>query len=294
MRIQAEDVTHVYMANTPFERKALHQLNTTIEKGHFTSVIGHTGSGKSTLIQHLNGLLMPSSGLLRIGSWTITPRTKQKELFELRRRTGMVFQFPEHQLFHETVLEDAAYGPENYGCSKAEAREKAAHWLDVTGVSSSLFNRSPFDLSGGQMRRVAIAGVLALEPDLLILDEPAAGLDPAGHEAMMQLFTDWFREKKERTVILVTHQMEDAARLSDRILVMAEGTVSMEGTPAEIFSSAGELEAMGLSVPESVKLLTLLREKSGEAVDTTPFTLEDTVKELRRFVQNRKDVTDHV
>ncbi|UTR16745.1 energy-coupling factor transporter ATPase [Salipaludibacillus sp. LMS25] len=292
MDIQTNALTYTYMGGTPFEKKALHDMNVTIPEGHFTSLLGHTGSGKSTFVQHLNGLLKPTSGNVSIGDWTIQAHTKQKGLFELRKQVGMVFQFPEHQLFHETVLLDTAYGPENYGLSKADAKEKAAHYLRMCGIRDDLFDRSPFDLSGGQMRRVAIAGVLAIEPQLLILDEPAAGLDPEAHQMMMQLFYDWFKAEEKRSIILVTHHMEDAALYSDDIIVMDKGHVYMKGTPAEVFSKTDELEAFDLSVPESVKLLSLLNAKDEEEIDTQAFTLDDTVSRLLTYLG--KDVTSRV
>jgi energy-coupling factor transport system ATP-binding protein len=293
MQIKADNLTYKYMKNTPFEKEALKGFSITIPEGRFTSVIGHTGSGKSTFIQHLNGLLKPSSGTVTVGDWTIRPDTKQKHLYELRRHASIVFQFPEHQLFHETVLSDVAYGPVNFGLSKLEAEKRAKEYLELAGIHPDMFDRSPFDLSGGQMRRVAIAGVLALNPKLLILDEPTAGLDPEGQVKMMELFYDWFQEKKERSIILVTHQMEDAARYSDEIVLMDKGTVKDQGRPHQIFSKAGELEAMGLSVPESVKLLSILREQSGEDISTAVFTLDETVDQVLGFLRKR-GVSDRV
>ncbi|WP_416148210.1 energy-coupling factor transporter ATPase [Salipaludibacillus sp. HK11] len=287
MQIQANRLTYTYMKNTPFEKNALDCIDVTIPSGQFTSIIGHTGSGKSTLIQHFNGLLKPTEGSLTIGHWTIRHETKQKQLYTLRRHIGMVFQFPEQQLFHETVLQDVAYGPMNFGFSKTEAESLARKCLVDVGIDEVLFDRSPFDLSGGQMRRVAIAGVLALNPELLVLDEPTAGLDPEGQETMMQLFYQWYQEKEDRSIILVTHQMEDAARYSDEILVMDQGTVIDRGTPEAIYANKERLENVGLSVPESVHLLTELQAQSGKLIDTAAFTNDKTVERILTFLQEK-------
>lgn len=285
MQLQANNVNYTYMKGTPFEKKALSDIHLKLEAGQFTSIIGQTGSGKSTFIQHINGLIKPSKGELKIGEWTINSETKQKQLFDLRRQVGMVFQFPEHQLFHETVLQDVAYGPINFGLLKAEAERKAAECLGLVGIENELFARSPFELSGGQMRRVAIAGVLAIDPLLLVLDEPTAGLDPQGQETMMQLFYEWYKEKEERSIILVTHKMEDAARFSDEIVVMNSGKVLEIGTPKQIFTQVEKLEGNGLSVPESVKLLSAIQSSSGVEVETSAFTKDTTVESILSFLK---------
>lgn len=287
MQIKANHLTYTYMKNTPFEKNALNSVDVTIPSGQFTSIIGHTGSGKSTLVQHFNGLLLPSDGSLTIGGWTIRRDTKQKQLYSLRRQVGMVFQFPEHQLFHETILQDVAYGPMNFGSSKQESQIKARKCLANVGIDEQLFERSPFDVSGGQMRRVAIAGVLALDPQLLILDEPTAGLDPEGQETMMQLFYDWYEEKEERSIILVTHQMEDAARYSDEVLVMEAGDVIDRGSPKDIFAKKTELEKIGLAVPESVRLLTALQTKADVPINTDAFSVEETVERILSFLKQK-------
>lgn len=284
MRIQANNLSYTYMKGTPFEKQALTGITLSLDEGQFTSVIGHTGSGKSTLIQHLNGLVKPSDGKITIGDWSITSETKQKQLFDLRRHVGMVFQYPEHQLFHETVLQEVAYGPVNFGLEKKAAEKKAKEYLTLVGIDDTLFARSPFELSGGQMRRVAIAGVLACEPQLLILDEPTAGLDPQGQKTMMQLFYEWFQEKDERSIILVTHQMEDAAQFSDQIVVMNSGQIFDKGSPKQIFSNAEKLEGAGLSVPEPVKLLAAIQSSSGDNVDTNVFTKDEAVESILTFL----------
>jgi len=287
MQIKVNHLTYTYMKNTPFEKNALDCVEVTIPSGQFTSIIGHTGSGKSTLVQHFNGLLKPTDGSLTIGEWTIRHDTKQKRLYPLRRQVGMVFQFPEHQLFHETILQDVAYGPMNFGFSKEESERIARKCLLNVGIDEKLFDRSPFDVSGGQMRRVAIAGVLALDPELLILDEPTAGLDPEGQEMMMKLFHDWYEEKEGRSLILVTHQMEDAARYSDEVIVMDGGNVIDRGTPKQIFAKKAELEKIGLAVPESVQLLEALQAQSKSELNTSAFTLEDTVESILSFLYKK-------
>ncbi|WP_280772157.1 energy-coupling factor transporter ATPase [Salipaludibacillus daqingensis] len=287
MQIKANHLTYTYMKNTPFETNAIDKLDLMIPGEQFTSIIGHTGSGKSTLVQHFNGLLKPTDGSIKIGEWTVKSDTKQKLLYPLRRHVGMVFQFPEHQLFHETILADVAYGPMNFGFSKEEAEKVAKECLANVGIDDQLFDRSPFDVSGGQMRRVAIAGVLALDPELLILDEPTAGLDPEGQEMMMKLFHDWYEEREERSIILVTHQMEDAARYSDEVIVMDGGNVIDRGTPRQIFAKKAELEKIGLTVPESVQLLEALQAHSESELNTSAFTLEDTVESILSFLHKK-------
>ncbi|UTR12539.1 energy-coupling factor transporter ATPase [Evansella sp. LMS18] len=284
MQIKANNVSHVYMPGTPFEKAAISNINVTLPPHTFTSVIGRTGSGKSTFVQLINGLLKPVEGSLTVGDFTITKHTKQRELYELRRKAGMVFQYPEHQLFEETILRDVAFGPENYGKTAAEAEKTAREQLAVTGLGENLFERSPFELSGGQMRRAAIAGVLALEPQVLILDEPTAGLDPQGQEDIMNMFNEWYQSDKQRSVILVTHNMEDAAAYSDQILVMDSGRLQFYGTPADVFSREDELKKLGLGVPESMRFLSKLGVKSGREITIEKFRLQDTVNEIVSFL----------
>ncbi|MDQ0256035.1 energy-coupling factor transport system ATP-binding protein [Evansella vedderi] len=285
MQITATDVAYTYMKDTPFEKKALHNFNIRLKNHTYTAIIGQTGSGKSTFVQLLNGLLKPTEGEVTIGDWKIYKDTKEKELYFIRKRVGMVFQFPEHQLFDETVLKDVMYGPINFGKSKKEAEEISKEMLTLVGIEPDLYERSPFELSGGQMRRVAIAGVLAIEPSVLILDEPTAGLDPQGHEGIMNILFQWYKGSDERSIILVTHQMEDASRYAEHIIVMDKGELAMEGTPEEVFAQQKELEALGLGIPETVKLLKLLKEKSGDKkINTVKFTLGDTVEEILSFL----------
>ena len=222
MRIELRQVEYRYQLNTPFERLALHDINLNVEPGSYVAIIGHTGSGKSTILQHLNGLLKPTKGEVAIGDKVITSKKKQKDLKSIRKKVGIVFQFPEHQLFDETVEKDICFGPMNFGTSEEEAKRLAKKTIGLVGLSEDILQKSPFDLSGGQMRRVAIAGVLAMEPDVIVLDEPTAGLDPRGRKDIMDMFA---RLHKERgmTTILVTHSMEDAAQYADEIIVMHQG-----------------------------------------------------------------------
>lgn len=270
MAIQISDLNYVYMAGSPFEKLALHDVNLTIQDGEFVGIIGHTGSGKSTLIQHMNGLLKPSSGTITIGDTVITD--KKADMKALRQRVGLVFQYPEHQLFEETVYKDIAYGPKNMGLSQEEIDERVREAMNYVGLSEKYMNRSPFELSGGQKRRVAIAGVLAMRPEVLILDEPAAGLDPAGREEILTQIRALYLERK-MTVLFVSHSMEDVARTAGRIIVMNKGTVAMDGKPSEIFSRAKELREMGLDVPQITRLIDELRAR-GVAIDNSIYTLE--------------------
>ncbi len=270
MAIEISGLNYVYMAGSPFEKHALRDVNLTIYDGEFVGIIGHTGSGKSTLIQHLNGLLKPSSGTIRVGGTDIT--AKGADLKTLRQRVGLVFQYPEHQLFEETVYKDVAYGPKNMGLSQDEIDERVREAMRYVGLTEKYMNRSPFELSGGQKRRVAIAGVLAMRPEVLILDEPAAGLDPAGREEILTQIRALYLAQK-MTVLFVSHSMEDVARSAGRIIVMNQGTVAMDGKPAEIFSRAAELRSMGLDVPQITQLMEELRAR-GVAIDGSIYTLE--------------------
>lgn len=280
MPIQLDHVSHVYMAGTPMASIALEQVDLSLEEGQFIGIIGHTGSGKSTLIQHLNGLLRPSSGVVRVGEYTIGPK-KEGSLKELRRKVGLVFQYPEYQLFEETIALDVAFGPKNLGLSKEEIRERAQEALTAVGMDYEKYKDvSPFELSGGQKRRVAIAGVLAMRPDVLILDEPTAGLDPRGHEEILSMVQSLHR-KGENTVVMVSHSMEDVAKLSDTVLVMSGARVVMVGTPVEVFSRDEELIRLGLDVPQTVKLLGRLR-KAGWNLPQGIFDLEETVAAIAR------------
>ncbi|MBS4161368.1 energy-coupling factor ABC transporter ATP-binding protein, partial [Klebsiella pneumoniae] len=262
MDIAIKDVEHRYQMKTPFERLAIYDINAVIKEERYVAVIGHTGSGKSTLLQHLNGLLMPTKGQIRLGDDVIEAGKKNKQLKALRKKVGIVFQFPEHQLFEETVLKDIAFGPVNFGMSQEQAEKKAWDMLNLVGLPEEVSGRSPFELSGGQMRRVAIAGVLAMEPEVLVLDEPTAGLDPRGRKEIMDMFYDLHKQKK-LTTILVTHSMEDAAAYADELIVMHKGTVKAKGTPREIFSKRDEIAAFGLDLPETIKFQKRLEETLG-------------------------------
>ncbi|THE12109.1 energy-coupling factor ABC transporter ATP-binding protein [Bacillus timonensis] len=280
MDITIEKLEHRYQIRSPFERLALYDVNAKIKSGSYTAVIGHTGSGKSTILQHLNGLLQPTSGSITIGDRTITAKQKEKNLKPLRKNVGVVFQFPEHQLFEETVEKDICFGPLNFGVPEEEAKERAKQTIKMVGLSEEYLTKSPFDLSGGQMRRVAIAGILAMNPQVLVLDEPTAGLDPRGRLEIMEMF---YKLHKERglTTILVTHSMEDASRYADQILVMEKGTIKFQGSPVEIFSNPEQVLHLGLDVPEAVRLKGLLEEKLGISI---PRDASLSVDEIVRYV----------
>lgn len=258
MQITFEHVSYCYAIGTPFEKVALKDLSFTIPSGTFVGIIGQTGSGKSTLIQHLNALVKPTAGMVQIGEWQITAETKVPAA--LRKDVGLVFQYPEHQLFEETVAKDVAFGPLNFGATREEATAQAKEALAVVGLSwEQMMDRSPFQLSGGQMRRVAIAGVLAMQPKVLVLDEPTAGLDPAGRREILDNIYRIHQERK-LTTLLVTHSMEEAARYADLLLVMADGEIAMMGPPAEVFSSGARLRELSLDVPASVDVRLKLNE----------------------------------
>jgi energy-coupling factor transport system ATP-binding protein len=282
MDIIFQKVEHVYNANSPFARRALYDVDIMIESGSYVAVIGHTGSGKSTLLQHLNGLLQPTSGTVKVGNQTITSKKRPKDLKPLRKKVGIVFQFPEHQLFEETVEKDICFGPMNFGVPEEEAKKKARELIKLVGLQEDVLNKSPFDLSGGQMRRVAIAGVLAMEPDVIVLDEPTAGLDPRGRKEIMEMFYRLHREK-QLTTVLVTHSMEDAAMYADYMIVMHQGTVWKRGTPEQIFQDSDDLAKIGLSVPETVRLKLELEKRLGIALPSPCLTIEQTVDAVRKL-----------
>ncbi|MGG0496829.1 energy-coupling factor ABC transporter ATP-binding protein [Priestia aryabhattai] len=284
MDIIFKEVEHRYQVNTPFERIALHDLNLSIQSGTFLAVIGHTGSGKSTIIQHLNALLKPTAGEIQIGERTIKANRKEKNLKAIRQQVGVVFQFPEHQLFEETVEKDIAFGPMNYGVLEEEAKQKARELFKLVGLPEDLLTRSPFDLSGGQMRRVAIAGILAMNPNVLILDEPTAGLDPRGRQEIMNMI---YRLHKEKglTTILVTHSMEDAAMYADELIVMNKGTIAMKGSPREVFGQHTQLKEYGLDVPESLRFMLKLQEKFQLEASDTVITFSEVVEKVQHLMQ---------
>ena len=259
MPIVIEHLNYVYMSGGPYETHALDDVSLTIEDGEFVGLIGHTGSGKSTLVQHLNGLLLPTSGTITVDGLNIADKATDRRA--IRRKVGLVFQYPENQLFEETVEKDIAFGPKNLGLDDAEiARRVKGAMRKVALDYDALHERSVFELSGGQMRRVAIAGVLAMEPRTLVLDEPCAGLDPRGREEILGLIRDLHRDTGA-TIVMVSHSMDDVASLAERVIVMNHGRVAMDGTPREVFSRGAELRAIGLDVPQAVLLADKLRER---------------------------------
>ncbi|GGE84343.1 energy-coupling factor ABC transporter ATP-binding protein [Priestia taiwanensis] len=284
MQITFNEVEHRYAKGTPFERRALYDMDLTLESGQYYAIIGHTGSGKSTFIQHLNGLLQPTSGTVTVGEDVIVAGKKNKGLKSLRKKVGVVFQFPEHQLFEETVEKDICFGPMNFGVAEEDAKEKAKELVTLVGLSEDVLDRSPFELSGGQMRRVAIAGVLAMEPEVLVLDEPTAGLDPKGQHELMKMFYRLHKEKNV-TIILVTHNMEDAARYADHLVILHKGTKYIEGTTEEIFSQREQLERVGLSLPITIHYQQQIEEKLGITLPRKALTLESLTKSLVPFLQ---------
>ncbi|MDF2910939.1 MAG: energy-coupling factor transporter ATPase [Sporolactobacillus laevolacticus] len=288
MDITFEHVTHVYSPKTPFEKRALDDVNIHIPSGSFTSIIGHTGSGKSTLVQHINGILKPSNGAISIGDFVIKANEKKQNLKALREKVGFVFQYPEHQLFEETIIKDVCFGPMNFGVSDSEATKRAEESLKLVGLPSSFWHRSPFDLSGGQMRRVAIAGVLAVRPQAIILDEPTAGLDPRGREEILSLFND-LHKNLNMTIIMVTHNMSDAANYSDQVIVMDGGKPLIADTPQNVFAQAERLRKVGLDIPESMEFLNMLTEKTGERRTITAFTLDETADAIIDILNGGKE-----
>lgn len=281
MSIIVNHLNYVYDADTNMSHKALDDINLVIPDGQFIGLIGHTGSGKSTLVQHLNGLLKATSGGVYYNGEDIYD--KDFELKKLRQKVGLVFQYPEHQLFEVDVMSDVAYGPKNLGFDKKEAQLKAFAALKQVGLDEEYYYQSPFDLSGGQKRRVAIAGVLAMEPEVLILDEPTAGLDPKGRDEIFECIQK-LREKLGITVILVSHSMEDVAKYVDRIIVMNQGKVLMDDVPREVFKRYKELEAVGLSAPQVTYIMEELREK-GLPVDISALTVEEARDEILRVLR---------
>lgn len=269
--MRVEDLTHTYGENTPFCRSAVQNVNMEIMRGEFLGIIGHTGSGKSTLIQHLNGLLKPTGGRILLEGRDIWAEPKQ--IRDVRFRVGLVFQYPEYQLFEETVYKDVAFGPKNMGLDEKEIDRRVRSAVAFSGLGEDLLDKSPFDLSGGQKRRVAIAGVIAMEPDVLILDEPSAGLDPAGRRSMLENIRRYHREKGT-TVVMVSHSMDEVAENVDRIVVLANAGVVMSGTPHEVFSRAQELIDVGLNVPQVTQVAMALV-KQGVNIDPAVYTVAD-------------------
>ncbi|KON85780.1 cobalt transporter ATP-binding subunit [Sporosarcina globispora] len=279
MDISLQNVEYRYQVNTPFERLAIKDVSIDIPSGTFLAIIGHTGSGKSTVLQHLNALLKPTEGNVVIGDRMITSEKKQKNLKEIRQRVGIVFQFPEHQLFEETVEKDICFGPMNFGVTEEAAKKRARAAIGQVGLPEEILSKSPFDLSGGQMRRVAIAGVLAMEPDVIVLDEPTAGLDPRGRKEIMDMFFS-LHETRGLSTVLVTHSMEDASRYADQIVIMHNGEVYEKGTPKEIFSSPEGLLKLGLDVPEVVRFQLKMEKSLNIRFSKTCLTMEELTEEI--------------
>jgi energy-coupling factor transport system ATP-binding protein len=281
MSIKVEKLSHIYMPGTPFEKKAIDEVSVEINEGEFVALIGHTGSGKSTLIQHLNGLLKPKSGKIYIDGVDITG--EKVKLSNIRKKVGLVFQYPEYQLFEETVEKDIRFGPGNLGLSEEEISKRVKRAMNIVGLEYEEYkDKSPFELSGGQKRRVAIAGVVAMEPRVLILDEPTAGLDPKGRDEILGKIKGLHKEYN-MTIILVSHSMEDVAKVAGRILVMHKGKCILDGTPEDIFKEVELLEEVGLAAPQVTYLVKKLREK-GFNISDKIFTIEQAKKELLKLL----------
>ena len=276
--LQVKDVSYIYSAGTPFEHKALENVSFSVERGEFIGIIGHTGSGKSTLMQHLNGLLKPTAGQILLDGkdiWSDKKLTRQS-----RFRVGLVFQYPEYQLFEETVYKDIAFGPKNMGLKPEEIDSRVREAAGFVGLTEEQLQASPFDLSGGQKRRVAIAGVIAMEPEVLILDEPTAGLDPSGREEILRNI-EAYRQAKNAAILMVSHSMDDVARLTDRLLVMCDSRLAMADTPKAVFARAEELVEMGLSIPHITQVFLQLRKRG---LDVEPvYTVDQAVAVLKQL-----------
>ena len=282
--LEVKNLTHIYSRGTPFEHTALENMSFAVEPGEFIGVIGHTGSGKSTLMQHLNGLLKPTSGSVLLGGkdiWSDKALTRQS-----RFRVGLVFQYPEYQLFEETVYKDISFGPKNMGLPTKEIDRRVREAAGFVGITEEQLQVSPFDLSGGQKRRAAIAGVIAMEPEVLILDEPTAGLDPAGREGILANIQA-YRQAKHATIMMVSHSMSDVARLSDRLLVLNGAKLAMDGTPDEVFARAEEIVEMGLDIPEITRVFLRLRQLGLDVPRV--YTLDQAVAVLKRLKGGRAD-----
>ena len=277
MGITLQQVSYTYQANTPFEGRALFGVDLEIVEGSYTALIGHTGSGKSTILQLLNGLNVPTAGSVIIDEMVITPISVNKDIKQVRKKVGLVFQFPESQVFDETVLKDVAFGPQNFGVSKEEAEATAREKLALVGIDEELFERSPFELSGGQMRRVAIAGILAMEPSVLVLDEPTAGLDPAGRKELMAIFKELHRSGM--TIVLVTHLMDDVANFADYVYVLEKGKLVRSGQPATVFQEVDFMESIQLGVPKVTKFAANL-ERRGFVFEKLPIRIEELTEVL--------------
>ena len=287
--IACENLTFLYGQGTPFETAALDNVSFSCEKGEIVGLIGHTGSGKSTLIQHLNGLLKPNSGTIYFRDKNIWSKENEKNIRSVRFAVGLCFQYPEYQIFEETIYKEIAFGPKQMGLDEDEIRERVYRSMDFVGIDRAIENKSPFDLSGGQKRRVAIASIIAMKPQVLVLDEPCAGLDPKGRDTILELIKDYQR-LEGNTVLLVSHSMEDVAKIADRVLVMNRGKVAMLGTVPEVYSRGDELKGMGLNVPEITDIFIKLN-KMGIPCRTDIFTVQQGVDEFRRL-KMKKEVAE--
>ena len=280
--LEVRNLTHTYSAGTPFEHKALDNMNFAVERGEFIGIIGHTGSGKSTLMQHLNGLLKPTSGCVLLDGEDI--HKDKKFTRQARFRVGLVFQYPEYQLFEETVYKDIAFGPKNMGLKEEEIDRRVREAAKLVGLTEQQLEVSPFDLSGGQKRRVAIAGVIAMEPEVLILDEPTAGLDPASRAGILENI-ETYRKTKNATIMMVSHSMNDVARLTDRLLVLNGSKIAMDGPPAEVFTRAEELLQMGLDIPDITRVFLRLKQM-GLAVEPV-YTMEQAIETVKKLKEGK-------
>ena len=282
--IKTENLTYTYSEGTPFEKTAVKDVSLEIEQGELVGIIGHTGSGKSTLIQHLNGLIKPTSGKVLVEGKDIWE--KGFNLRDIRFKVGLVFQYPEYQIFEETVFKDISFGPRNMGLSESEIKDRVLETAALVGLGGELLNKSPFELSGGQKRRVAVAGVMAMRPKVLILDEPTAGLDPMGREMILAQIKE-YRERTGATVLLVSHSMEDMARFAEKILVMNKGEVFCFDTPPEVFKRAEEISGIGLDVPSITRIFSLLKAK-GIDIRTDVYTVDFALKTIEEYVRDKK------
>jgi energy-coupling factor transport system ATP-binding protein len=284
MDITFENVSYTYQLKTPFAHQALNNISFHIPAGTFVAIIGHTGSGKSTLIQHLNGLVPPTEGKVKIGDFTLGNDEKTKHIKELRSRVGVVFQYPEHQLFEETVEKDIAFGPKNFNVPEEEINRRIKEIMPQVGLADNFLQRSPFDLSGGQMRRVAIAGVLAVQPEVLVLDEPTAGLDPRGQKEIMDMFYHLHQQQK-LTTILVTHSMEDALKYADHVIILNKGELYMEGNPIDVFTQKEALQKVNLDVPEVMRFLQQFEQKFGKEIPYEYQSMKKIAHSIRKVVK---------
>ena len=282
MSIAFKQVSHEYSPNTPFAYKALNSIDLSLAEGKVTAIVGSTGSGKTTIVQHLNALLLPTGGEIEILDKVIKSSEKPKNLKALRKQVGLVFQFPEYQLFEETILKDVAFGPKNFGANEEEAKETAKKALTMVGLDESFYERSPLDLSGGQKRRVAIAGILAMDPQVLVLDEPTAGLDPQGAKQMMSLFK-MLNEKYGKTILVVTHDMEHVLDYCDEVVVVEKGTIAMHVTKEKFFEDVTLMTKANINPPAIIRMRSMLQEK-GFNIPNTVLTLDALAKELKKEV----------